>query len=405
MATTSFLYHALGLKGYKHLRTEYHDGAIFYHVERVREKRKCSNCEAPWHKIDFDGAFERTFHALPVGRRKQWVVLHGHEQACKCCGKTLREPIVFSKGKCRHLKAFARYVIELCCIMTLLNVSRLLGVSWDVVKGIHKGFLSNRLKKRRLVNVRYIAVDEFSTHKGHKYMTVVLNLETGEILHAHKGKDSAALIPFLKKLKRIKTQLKAVAIDMSKAYSNAVLQVFGDDVDIVHDPYHVVAMANKAIDETRRDMYRSLKGDSKTVIKGSRFLLLRGFEKLKEDSLERLIALMELNEPLYQAYLLKEDLRMFWNLPNRQAGETFLNAWVEEAKATELKHFVKLAATLEEHRPGLLAYFEHRISTGPLEGLNNKIKVLKRNAYGYRDMEYFKYRLFFLHESTLELIG
>jgi transposase len=236
-------------------------------------------------------------------------------------------------------------------------------------------------------------------------MTVVLNLETGEILHAHEGKDADALIPFLKKLKRSKAQLQAVAIDMSKAYMNAVHHVFGDEVDIVHDPYHVVALANKAIDETRRDMYRSLKGDRKTVIKGSRFLLLRAFENLKEDALERLIALMELNEPLYKAYLLKEDLRMFWNLPNRQAGETFLNAWVEEAKATGLKHLVKLAGTIDDHRPGLLAYFDHRISTGPLEGMNNKIKVLKRSAYGFRDMEYFKYRLLFLHESTFELIG
>jgi len=80
----------------------------------------------------------------------------------------------FSHGKSRHLKAFARYVVELCCIMTLRNVSRLLGVSWDLVKGLHKSSLSNRLKKRRLSKVRYIAADEFSTHKGHKYMTVVL---------------------------------------------------------------------------------------------------------------------------------------------------------------------------------------------------------------------------------------
>jgi hypothetical protein len=166
MATTSFLYHALGLQGYKHLSTEYHDGAIFHHVERVREKRTCSNCKAPWYELDFDGAFERTFRALPVGRRQQWVVLHGHEQACKRCNKTLREPIPFSHGKSRHLKAFARYVVELCCIMTLRNVSRLLGVSWDLVKGLHKSSLSNRLKKRRLSKVRYIAADEFSTHKG-----------------------------------------------------------------------------------------------------------------------------------------------------------------------------------------------------------------------------------------------
>jgi transposase len=188
-------------------------------------------------------------------------------------------------------------------------------------------------------------------------------------------------------------------MDMSPAYLHAVRTVF-PAVDIVHDPYHVVALVNRAIDETRRDLYRKLTDEERQVLKGSRFLLLRGMEHLKPRSLERLMELMEVNEPLYQAYLLKEDLRMFWNLPNAELAKSFLVSWIDQARTLGLKHFVRLADTLEEHCAGLLSYFRHRISTGPLEGLNNKIKVLKRQAYGFRDQAYFKLRLYFIHESV-----
>ena len=140
-------------------------------------------------------------------------------------------------------------------------------------------------------------------------------------------------------------------------------------------------------------------------MKGSRFLILKGMEKLNAGSLERLMELMEINEPLYQAYLLKEDFRMFWNLPDAATAASFLEAWIKQAEQLDLKHFTKLAKTLFDHAQGLLAYFKHRISTGPLEGLNNKIKVLKRQAYGFRDQEYFKLRLFFIHESIPAFAG
>jgi len=235
-------------------------------------------------------------------------------------------------------------------------------------------------------------------------MTVVIDLETGAVLHAHEGRDAAALIPFLEKLKRKRANLRAVAMDMWPAYLQAVKQVF-PHVDVVHDPYHVVAIVNRAIDETRRDLYRQLSSQERQVLKGSRFLLLRGMEHLKARSLERLMELMEINEPLYQAYLLKEDLRMFWNLPNAELAQAFLASWIDQARTLGLKYFVKLADTLEKHLGGILTYFQHRISTGPLEGLNNKIKVLKRQAYGFRDQAYFKLRLYFIHESVPAFAG
>lgn len=404
MATTSYLYHTLGLTRYHLRRTEYRQGVVYYHVEKCRDARRCARCGARWTHLTMNGRFERTFHALPVGRRQQHIVLHGHFQTCECCGETLREPIDFAVGKRRRIQAFDRLVIDLCLIAPIKSVALFLCIGWDLVKSIFKDHLYLRYQRRKITKVRYIAVDEFAVRKGHHYMTLVIDLETGAVLHALEGKNAAALLPFLEMLKRKKVKLKAIAMDMSPAYIQAVRSIF-PDLDIVHDPYHIVALVNKAIDETRRDMYRELIGQDRQVMKGSRFLLLKGMENLKPRSLERLMELMEVNKPLYQAYLLKEDLRMFWNLPDAIAAESFLSSWIHQATTLGLKHFVKLAHTLNDHRRGLLAYFKHRISTGPLEGLNNKIKVLKRQAYGFRDLTYFKLRLYFIHETTPAFAG
>jgi transposase len=404
MATTSLLYHTLGLRGYRHLATRFEEGAVFYHVELRPEQRRCRGCGARCHDLTLEGRFERVFRALPVGSKRQFVVLHGHEQRCLRCGELLREPIPFSDGKRRHLRVFERYMVDLCKIAPIKHVAGLLGIGWTAVKEAFKRHLRRRLKQRSLRKVRLIAIDEFAIRKGHEYMTVVLDLETGAILHAVEGRSAAAVIPFLRRLRAAGAPLQAVAMDMWPAYMLAVQEVF-PDVAIVHDPYHVVSMANDAVDATRRDMYRQLHGSQRQVIKGTRFLLLKGGEKLDHSALLHLERLESLNQPLYRTYLLKEDLRRLWSMPSEKDAKQFLGAWIARALATRLKHVVSLAKSLRAHRRGLIAYFQHPISTGPLEGLNNKIKVLKRQAYGFRDLEYLKLRLAFIHESTPTFAG
>jgi len=399
MATTSFLYHTLGLRGYQHLRTDYRGGAVYQHVELRFDRRTCRGCGARSRELTLEGRFERTFRALPVGSRRQFVVLHGHEQLCRRCGSKLREPIAFAVGKRRHIKAFERFIVDLCRIAPIKHVAMLLGVSWTSVKEIFKSHLRRRLKTRSLKSVRLIAIDEFSIRKGHQYMTVVLDLESGEILHSAEGRSADAVIPFLRRLRAARAPLMAVAMDMWPAYLLAVRDVF-PEVEIVHDPYHVVSMANAAVDTTRREMYRDLRGPERNVLKGSRFLLLRGGERLDHDGLLHLERLESLNKPLFQAYLLKEDLRRFWTMPSSKAARKFLGAWIARCLATRIRPMVSLAKSLRAHRRGLLAHFDYPISTGPLEGINNKIKVLKRQAYGFRDLDYLKLRLAFIHETT-----
>jgi transposase len=288
--------------------------------------------------------------------------------------------------------------------MALLHVAGLLGTGWDMIKDIFKEDLKRRMKKRKISKVRYIAIDEFAVRKGHKYISIIMDLESGMVLNAALGRDGNAILPFLYRLKRAQAPLQAVAVDMSPAFLKAVKTVF-PNLDVVHDPYHVMALASRAVDTVRRDLARGLNEEGKKVIKGSRFLLLRGLESLSASHLEKLTILMESNRPLYLAYLLKEDLRRLWDHGNSRLALRFIVQWLERAVESGLKPFVKLALTIIRHLDQLLSYFSHRISTGPLEGLNNKIKTLKRQAYGYRDMEFFFLRILFIHESIYSITG
>jgi transposase len=294
-------------------------------------------------------------------------------------------------------------VIYLCAKATIKDVSEMVGIGWDSVKEIYKGDLRKRLRKRSFRHVRHIAIDEFAIRKGFKYLTVVFDLDTSQVLWSAPGRGGDSLTPFLERLKRCRAPLQAVAVDMWPAYTKAVKSVF-PDVVVVYDPFHIVQLVNLAIDKAQRALASEI---PKAIRRrsGLRFVLLRAKENLDVKGHTLLNQLMEINRPLYQAYLLKEQLRQLWRLDNRTAAERFLSRWIEQATATGLHSFSQLAKTLRKHADSILAWYRHPISTGPLEGLNNKIKTLKRQAYGFRDLEYFQLRLAFIHSATSRLPG
>jgi transposase len=280
-------------------------------------------------------------------------------------------------------------------------------VGWDLVKDIIKAELERRKRRRSWRNVRRIGIDEIAIRKGHRYMTVVVDLQTGEVLYTAEGRDHECLLPFFTRLKQAGAQLKAIAMDMSAAYLKAVQLYAPSDVVVVHDHFHVVANMNEVVDEVRRDEQNQLEGEGKNVIKGSRYLLLGAKENIAKEPEKqtRLDALLTINETLHKVYLLKEDLRLFWSQSSKQDARDFIDAWIQTAKSLANVHVTRFAQTVEKGVERIVAWYDHPISTGPLEGLNNKIKVLKRAAYGYRDMEFFGLRLLFLHETAFQLSG
>lgn len=235
---------------------------------------------------------------------------------------------------------------------------------------------------------------------------MVLDLESGAVVFVGDGKSAAALAPFWKRLRRSKARIEAVAVDMSQAYINAV-RTHLPQATLVFDHFHVVKLMNDKLADLRREIQRDAEAESKEVLKGSRWLLLKNPENLdhKRNETNRLRAALELNAPLAAAYYLKEDLRQLWSQTNKEAARQFLDEWIARARATGLRQLRQMADTLSLHRAGLLAFYDVPISTGPLEGTNTKIKTLQRQAYGFRDAEFFRLRIYALHTTRYALVG
>jgi len=235
-------------------------------------------------------------------------------------------------------------------------------------------------------------------------MTVVTDLETGRILHAVEGKGKEDIRPFLEGLARKAKNLEAVAMDMSSGYFSAVCQCL-PRVDIVFDRFHIIALMNQALDEIRRQQQRELDELGQKTLKGSRFLLLRNYKSLESGRKARLDALLEANQPLFVAHSMKEQLQLFWEETNPESARDFLDIWLKDAMNSGIRELARVAKTLAGYRTGILNYFKHFITNGVVEGINNKIKTLKRQAYGFRDMVYFKLRLYHLHSQGYSLTG
>ena len=325
---------------------------------------------------------------------------------CKHCGAVRQAEISFAPGQHSYTKRFARYVVELAGCMTMWDVAQHLGVSWNVVKDLLKEALRRRFRHPRLKDLRLLAIDEISIGGGQRYLTVVLDLETGAVVFIGVGKGAEALEPFWRRLRRSRARIEAVAIDMSQAYINAVRSHL-PAATLVFDHFHVVKLMNDKLSDLRRELQRKAEAEAKAVLKGTRWLLLKNPKNLDgtKNEAEHLKAALELNAPLAAAYYLKEDLRQLWSQPDKESAAFFLEGWIDRARATGIRQLIQMSNTLSIHRHGLLAYYDVPISTGPLEGTNNKIKTLQRQAYGYRDQEFFRLRIFALHQTRYELVG
>lgn len=400
--STSILYHAFGIKGIHYRSTSYDGDAVVISAQLTDQHIKCPECGG--RIATFKGHKHRKILLSPMGRKKCYLDLFLHRLKCRECGNLWWPTPGFLDGKHRYARSFALTVLDLLTFGTISSVAHYLGVGWDLIKEIHKSKLSRTYRSIPLQEVNFIGIDEFSIKKGHEYMTIFTDLETGRIIHAVEGRAKEDIKPFLQKLSKTAKNLKAMAMDMSGAYYHAVREAL-PRVDIVFDHYHVSALVNQAIDELRREQQRELDELGKETLKGSRYLLLKNYDNLSVDGKERLHNLLSANEPLFIAHCMKEQLKLFWQQPDPESARAFLETWCKDARQSGIKVLSRVGKTLSGYRTGLLNYFKHHISNAMTEGLNNKIKTLKRQAYGFRDMEYFILRLYHLHTQRYSLTG
>ena len=404
--STSLLFHAFGVVGYFYQSTHYLAGAIIVAIQEDHWKHRCSVCRS--RKVTCRGKLVRRFRTVPIGRKAVYIDLPVQRVECLRCQAVRQVTIRFADAHKSYTRAFERLVLDLSKQMTIQAVARYLGVGWDLVKGIQKNHLNKRYRLPKLAKVKRIAIDEIYQGKKLGYLTLVLDLQRGAVIFVGNGKGSDALVPFWKRLKRSGARIEAVATDMSTAYMSAVRGNL-PDATLVFDHFHIIKLFNEKLTKLRRDLQQEAEdGLGKPVLKGIRWLLLKKPDNLDDtrNERQRLDEALQLNEPLATAYYMKEELRNIWLQPDKASAQQALGEWVKKAAASNVNMLKQFSKTLAAHRSGILAYFDFDgLSTGPLEGTNNKIKTLHKMAYGFRDIEFFKLKIMALHETNYVLVG
>jgi len=366
------------------------DIAVIDVVPDQRFRPVCHDCKGPAGR-----ARQRTIRAirdLNIASARVWLHCTYRKVWCRQCGRVVVEDLELFDPYRRVTRRLARCIHELCKTMTVSDVARHFGLNWKTVKNIDKAFLEKQYGQTDYEGLRLLAVDEIAIKKGHRYMTVVLDYVTGRVVWMGKGRKKETLDAFFAGMTdEQKQRLEAVAMDMWEAYIASVTEAVGH-VKIVFDLFHVVAGFNKVIDQVRISETKRASKEYKDVFRGAKYLLLKRRVRKREHR-EHLKLLLHLNETLFQVVLLRDKLPRIWGYSYRRCAEKALEEWCGLARAVGRPTVDTFAATLERHREGILNHCDYPIHTSKLEGANNKIKLIKREAYGYHDERYFSLKV------------
>jgi transposase len=359
-------------------------------LARTAGARHCGGCEQPRDAVH--DVTVRWVRDLPMLDAETWVIVPRARLACPRCGPKL-EALGWLAPYARVTRRLAENVARLCAVLPIKHVAAFFGLGWETVKAIDAAHLSATLGPIDLADVRIIAMDEFAIQKGHRYATVVVEPLRKRVLWVGRGRSRETVRAFFELLGADgRARLDAVVMDMDQAFI-AEVQAQCPQAAIVYDLFHVVAKyGREVIDRVRVDAANRLRHDrpARHVVKGARWLLLRNRRNLRSAAERvRLRELLAANRPLLTVYLLKEDLKTLWRYRYAGAARRFFAHWYRRAMSSRLLPLKKFARALKRMLPGILAHCRWPLHTSLLEGINNKIKVIKRMAYGFRDDAYF----------------
>ncbi|WP_285797937.1 ISL3 family transposase [Metapseudomonas resinovorans] len=348
----------------------------------------CSRCAKPSPLIherrirqvrDRDLLDQRVLLQLPVRRVD-----------CLDCGR-VTERIDWLAPASRLTQRLRVWLEGLLQLLPISHVSRLTGLHWHTLKTLDKRRLEASVGAFEPGEVRRLVMDEFALHKGHRYATVIMDAERTQVLWVGHGNSREAIRPFFELLGEHCQQIEAVAMDMNTAFDLEVRQ-HCPQAEVVYDLFHVVARYGRdVIDRIRVDQANLLREDkpARKVVKQSRWLLLRNRENLKDGQAVQLQELLAANQPLATVYVLKDALKEVWYAPCVREGWRRWRAWLRHARDSGLAPLQRFARNLRKYARGILASARFPLHTSVLEGVNNRIKVIKRMAYGFRDSAYF----------------
>ena len=325
-----------------------------------------------------------------INKEKCFISLKVYRIICKGCYRGMEKLDFILPGE-RFTKRFANYIFHNCEKMTLKDVAEMAMINWRTAKRIDKKKLQEIFKNLDNINPTRIGVDEIAHEKGHKYLTIVRDLDAGVIWVGEKRKKET-LDQFFKELGKRKSKNITVAVmDMWDPFIKSVKE--NTNAEIVFDKFHIAKKINEAVDKIRKEEFAKADKEERKMMKHKRFLILYRNKNLNKEQEKDLNELMELNKKLYEAYLLKEQVLSIFDRRQKNVALERLQIWKENIKKSGIEEFRKLLKTFEHYLYGVENYFKHHVTNGASEGYNNKINIIKRRSYGFRDIEYFKLKI------------
>ena len=375
----------LGITGIVVDSAEVSSAGVVFDVRPRRRKPRCGRCgkRAP----GYDQREARVWRHLNLGATRIWLRYAPHRVECARCG-VVNEQVPWGSAGGWFSAAFEETTAYLARVADKTSVTKIMGIAWVSVGKIVERIVGARLDSSRLEGLHFIGIDEFSYRKRHRYITVIVDHVAGRVVWAAKGRSSETLAAFFRELgPQRAAKIEVVTLDMAEGFIKAVKE-HAPQAKIVFDRFHVQRLACDAVDQVRRGLVRIEEDPQrKQAIKGSRFALLRSEWNLTVDDRVKISEVQRSNRSLYRAYLLKEALAQL--LGYRQAGRAkkALKEWLGWASRSRLRPFVRVARTIRKYRDGVLAYIDFRLTNGPVEGINNRMRTVARRAYGFHSAE------------------
>jgi transposase len=357
-------------------------------VRLRRRRRVCGECGQTGRQLEIHDRRVKRWRHLDLGANRCVIECELRRLRCPSCGVRL-EPVPWARHGAHHTRDFEDVVAWLAQQMAFAPITRLLRVGWHTIGPIVARVVAEHLDDRRLQGLVCVGVDEISYRRHHRYLTTVADHATGAIVWCQPGRNSATLQAFFDELGDRRDSIRAISIDMSGEYQRAIRHAL-PEAEICFDPFHVVRLGARAVDRVRRDEWnahdRSHTPHGRWV-KSTRWSLLKAPEHQTIRQLATLAEVQRENRRLYRAFLLREELRLLYHLPDPALAPAHLDAWLAWASRSRLTPFVRLARTLRAHRDGILAAIRLGLSNGRLEGLNSKIRLISHRAFGFHSAD------------------
>lgn len=312
------------------------------------------------------------------------------------CKKIKTEKIEWLSANPFYTKRFAYFVGRKCRISSIKDAARELRLNWKTVKSLEKQYMQEQLRRSSQARPKVIGIDEIAARKGHEYRIIVSDLEKRmPIWFGGQDRSEDSMDEFYRYLGiKSSKQIRLAVMDMRKAFEQSAKKNI-PQAAILYDKFHIMRHLSEALDKIRKQEYARLLGKNRKYIKGKKYILLSKRKNLSLDGRASLKELLKANRRLNTAYLLKESFGQLWNYQTEGWARRFFNNWKNSLRWQRLKPYHKFTKLVEKHWDGIAVYskLENKVSLGFAEGLNNKIRVFQRRAYGLTDEEYLRLKI------------